>query len=334
MIALVFAGCSLFSKEQYVEAHKYPTGEKKPDQFEIPVVDPVPQVDSKDARLEKKPIPQAVQKKVPNAQLKRLKDHEGTGASSGKNTIKGTPAEVISQANTNAAQKPREEMFINAITVYDYMEGALYQVYCSPGHVTDIMLQPGEVLTCSPASGDTKGWKVDYTTSGVGSSSTVHIFVKPRFPDLQTNMVITTDKHIYHLEIQSLKKAYQAGVSWYYPSDEFTKITNRIQLENEQKQDIVSYISLENLNFDYEVSGKASWKPIRVFDDGHKTFIQFPDTIDTEELPPLFIESYGDKQLVNYRYQKGYYVVDRLFSKALLQLGTDHAEKVYIEKKG
>jgi type IV secretion system protein VirB9 len=123
-------------------------------------------------------------------------------------------------------------------------------------------------------------------------------------------------------------------VSWYYPKDELSSITNRINRSNELKQDIIANLKVSDLNFDYTMKGDASWKPLRVFDDGKKVFIQFPASVDQGELPPLFIFSKeSDTQLVNYRYQKNFYVVDRLFDKALLQLGTKSPEKVYIYRK-
>jgi type IV secretion system protein VirB9 len=244
------------------------------------------------------------------------------------------PSKVIDEANREAAQKPTEDRYINAVTVYDYMEGALYEIYSSPFHVTDIMLQPGETLTSPPAAGDTARWSLDVTTSGTGKDQRVHIFLKPHLPDLHMNIAVSTDKHMYHLECQSFSETYQAGVSWYYPKDELSSITNRINRSNELKQDIIANLKVTDLNFDYTIKGDASWKPLRVFDDGKKVFIQFPASVDQGELPPLFIFSKeSDSQLVNYRYQKNYYVVDRLFDKALLLLGTKSPEKVYIYRK-
>jgi len=277
--------------------------------FDIPVPDP---------------IPQEKIKKVPSAQLKKL-DYN-TSARKVQN-----PIQVIDTANRSAAQKPSQDRYINAVTVYDYMEGALYEIYTAPFHVTDIMLQPGETLTCSPAAGDTARWTLDVTTSGTGKDQRVHIFLKPHLPWLHTNIAVSTDKHIYHLECRSLEETYQAGVSWYYPKDTLTSLTERIIKVNDSRQDIIANLKVSDLNFDYTIKGTAAWKPLRAFDDGKKVFIQFPAGIDQGELPPLFIvTTESDTQLVNYRYQKNYYIVDRLFTKALLQLGSKRPEKVYI----
>ena len=59
-----------------------------------------------------------------------------------------------------ARVQPERTGVINAIQVFPYTEGALYQVYAKPGQVTDIALQEGEQLVGSGpvASGDTVRW--------------------------------------------------------------------------------------------------------------------------------------------------------------------------------
>lgn len=307
----VLMGCAQTEKVVPAQAVKAPS-QKRPS-FDIPVPDPVPQ---------------ERYKKVASQQLKKV------DVKSPKKKVQD-PAKVIDTANREAAQKPTEERYINAVTVYDYMEGALYEIYSSPFHVTDIMLQPGETLTSPPAAGDTARWSLDVTTSGTGKDQRVHIFLKPHLSGLHTNIAISTDKHIYHLECQSFSETYQAGVSWYYPKDEFSSLTTRIKAANDTKLDIIANLKVSDLNFNYTIKGDAAWKPLRAFDDGKKVFIQFPSDIDQGELPPLFIVTKeSDSQLVNYRYQKHYYVVDRLFDKALLQLGSRSPEKVFITRNG
>ncbi|MDT8872962.1 hypothetical protein RAA17_22335 [Komagataeibacter rhaeticus] len=53
------------------------------------------------------------------------------------------PTARVTQANLAARIQPTRAGFINAVQVYPYSPGALYQVYASPGEITDIMLQQG-----------------------------------------------------------------------------------------------------------------------------------------------------------------------------------------------
>ena len=71
------------------------------------------------------------------------------------------------------------------------------------------------------------------------------------------------------------------------------------------------------------IHGKTPrWQPIGVFDDGTKTYIQFPINMAATDAPPLFLVGPGDKaELVNYRFLNGYYVVDRLVDVAELRIG-------------
>ena len=240
------------------------------------------------------------------------------------------PAKAIASANKTAVQKPSSDKFINAITVYDYLPGSLYQLYCSPVHITDIMLAPGEALT-SAAAGDTIRWMVADTTSGAGATRRVHIYVKPVKAGLTTNLVVATDRHIYHLEAKSYNHTYQAAVEWNYPREAFTMLKRKQAQAREHNQQMIAGVNPQALNFDYRVTGDAPFKPVRVFDDGQKTYIEFPEIIKSAELPPLFIISGEDKpQIVNYRYKNRFYVVDRLFKTAMLAIGEKDQQKVFI----
>ena len=242
-------------------------------------------------------------------------------------------SKIIESANKRALLKPTPDSWINAVTVYDYIEGALYQVYCSPLYITDIMLEPGEKLTESPAAGDTVRWIIAVTSSGSGSKKRVHILLKPVASSLNTNLVVTTNRRVYHLQIHSIKKMNQAqaGISWRYPQNTFSSTKEFIKNQNLEDENYQVNVDVKHLNFNYTIEGKARWKPIRIFDDGKKTYIQFPDNIKVGELPPLFVISHEDKpQIVNYRFKSNFYIVDRLFFKALLQIGQKKPKKVFL----
>ena len=236
------------------------------------------------------------------------------------------PFEAIEQANASASIEPNSSNYLNAIQVYPYTPGSLYQVYCAPQQVTDIALQPGEELT-SVSAGDTIRWIVGDTVSGAIGGDQVHILVKPTKPSLATNLVITTSKRTYYLELHSYKDTYMAAVSWRYPREALglrgvKKMTRRAKSKTVASISKPS-LSIDNLNFRYEIKGdNPHWRPLRAFDDGKKVFIQFPERLDQGEAPPLFVMGRkGKSQLVNYRVKGSYYIVDRLFKTAELRLG-------------
>lgn len=238
----------------------------------------------------------------------------------------------VARANAEARVAPSREGYINAIQVWPYADGALYQIYTSPGRVTVIALQQGEELV-TVSAGDTVRWIVGDTASGAGVSLRVNILVKPTRIGLKTNLVITTNRRTYLLELSSTPQAWMASASWDYPKDRMLALQKQAQ-QAQVSAPVDSGLSLEQIKFRYAISGDSPpWKPLRAFDDGERVYIQFPAGIVQGELPPLFvIGAQGDGQLVNYRFRSPYYVVDRLFGAAELRLGRDKAEVVRIER--
>lgn len=238
----------------------------------------------------------------------------------------------VARANQEARMAPTREGYINAIQVWPYTDGALYQVYASPGRVTVISLQPGEELV-TVAAGDTVRWIVGDTSSGAGADLRVNVLVKPTRSSLKTNLVITTSRRTYLIELTSTEKTWIASVSWDYPKDRLLALQRQAQAASTAAP-VDAGLSLEQLRFRYAISGSnPPWKPLRAFDDGQKVYIQFPTGIAQGELPPLFvIGTQGDGQLVNYRFRSPYYIVDRLFGAAELRLGADKGDVVRIER--
>lgn len=187
--------------------------------------------------------------------------------------------------------------------------------------VTVIALQEGEELV-TVSAGDTVRWIVGDTASGSGATLRVNVLVKPTRVGLKTNLVITTNRRNYLLELSSTPQAWMASVSWDYPKDRMLALQKQAR-EAQAAAPVDSGLSLEQIRFRYAITGDGpSWKPLRAFDDGHRVYIQFPGGIAQGELPPLFvIGAQGDGQLVNYRFRSPYYVVDRLFGAAELRLG-------------
>lgn len=238
----------------------------------------------------------------------------------------------VSRANEDARVAPTREGYVNAIQVWPFAEGALYQVYASPGRVTAIALQEGEELV-TVSAGDTVRWVVGDTTSGSGASQRVSVLVKPTRTGLKTNMVISTNRRTYLLELSSTPQTWMASVSWDYPKDRMLALRKKAE-EAQASAPVESGLSLEQLRFRYAILGdNPAWKPLRAFDDGQRVYIQFPAAIAQTELPPLFvIGAQGDAQLVNYRFRAPYYVVDRLFGAAELRLGGGRGQVVRIER--
>lgn len=234
----------------------------------------------------------------------------------------------VQAANRDAVREPLAGDFLGAVQVYPWSEGALYRLYAAPGEVSDIALQPGEALV-SVAAGDTVRWIIGDTASGTGTARRTHILVKPSAAGLTTNLVIATDRRIYHILAQSNVRTAMTGIAWAYPDDALLALRGA---PLPQSESVAADLTLEQLNFDYRIEGdNPAWRPIRAFDDGRQVFIQFPPALAQGEAPPLFVTGEkGRAELVNYRVRGLYYVVDRLFAAAELRMGEKDQQVVRI----
>ena len=245
---------------------------------------------------------------------------------------KTVPTRAVATANRLATVEPTPGMFLNARQLYVWSNGSVYHVYTAPGMVTDIALQPGEGLV-AVAAGDTARWVIGDTTSGSGETKQTHILVKPFAAGLSTNLIITTDRRTYHMRLSSSSGPAMAAMAWTYPQDALLALKRQAEVAEAAKP-IAPGLAVEHLHFNYRISGdKPHWRPLRAFDDGRQTFIEFLPSIANGEAPPLFlIGAEGKAELVNYRMQGHYYVVDRIFDRAELRLGTKKQQVVRITR--
>jgi type IV secretion system protein VirB9 len=249
-----------------------------------------------------------------------------TPARGGKEKEASEPTERIESANGASRVQPRKAGYFNAVQVFPYSTGALYQIYAAPGQVTDIALEPGEQLIGSGplAAGDTVRWVVGDTESGSGDTRRVHVMVKPTRAAIETNLVLNTDRRTYLIELRSREKSYMPSVSWFYPED------RAVRARGLPPKPFIPDSTQRRYRYAFE-GDNPPWRPVSAFDDGRKVYIEFSPGIGQGEMPPLFvIDSDGKTALVNYRVFGNVLIVDRLFAAAELRLGGEEQQKVRI----
>ena len=268
-----------------------------------------------------------------NFQKPKLKRHAAHPFARDMAGARVSPILRVRAANRSAVIEPANSNYLGSTQVYPWTEGALYRLYTAPGRVSDVALQAGERLI-SVAAGDTVRWVIGDTESGAGSTRRTHILVKPTSPGLRTNLIIATDRRVYHVEIESIEGAAMASVSWTYPDDPLLVLHPPAPAAHDAPA--AAGVEVDALNFDYRIEGDAApWRPLRAFDDGHQVFIEFPPSLSQGEAPPLFVRGEGGQpELVNYRVRGRYYVVDRLFGEAELRLGERRQKVVRIVREG
>ena len=236
------------------------------------------------------------------------------------------PIARVEAANGAARIEPRREGYFNAVQVFPYSPGGLYQVYVAPGQVTDIALEPGEQLTGSGpvAAGDTVRWIIGDTESGNGDTRRVHILVKPTRPAIETNLVVNTDRRTYLIELRAHERPYMPSVAWFYPESRGKSLR--------ALPPVPVLPEIAQRRYRYAIEGdKPPWRPANAYDDGRKVYIEFSPGIVQGEMPPLFIIGPdGKPELVNSRTYGNVLIVDRLFAAAELRLGGEDQQKVRI----
>jgi type IV secretion system protein TrbG len=217
--------------------------------------------------------------------------------------------------------------------VYTYGTG-LPTVICAPLRLCVIELEPGEKLVGEPHIGDSVRWLIEPASSGAGMVESALLVVKPKVAGLDTNLILTTDRRLYYLRLVSTAHEYIARTSFEYPAAETARWQAHLRQQQRRARDAAAQSHLaplrtiEDLYFDYRVAGKhRELQPVRIFDDGEKTYIQVRDEVRHRELPVLVVVGDKGPEMVNYRVKGTLFIVDRLFEHAALILGAGKKAK-------
>ncbi|MDZ4690303.1 TrbG/VirB9 family P-type conjugative transfer protein [Terricaulis sp.] len=232
-----------------------------------------------------------------------------------------TPIEIVSSANDAARQRPSPEAFSAARQIYPYAPGALYELYASPTHISVILLEPGEIIT-GIAAGDTARWMVTEVEAEAQQDPRTIVLVKPQSVGLATNIVIATDRRTYLVEARAVSEArYSAEIAWTYPSRDLRAASPESAPHN----------------FEYRIrtvrGAVPRWLPARVFDDGRRTWIEFPPDVEATDMPPVFVITPEGAELANTRVDGRRLMIDRLIDRAELRLGVRAPIIVRIERE-
>lgn len=204
-------------------------------------------------------------------------------------------------------------------------------VICQPKQVTDIELEPGESVTPNGLHyGDTVRWSIAPSISGTSGAPTTHLIVKPVAAGLNTSLVCATDRRMYHIRLVSAEADWTPYVSFSYPENERAQWLLYQEQQKKQREEATlrnatgpgTTAFVGELDFEYRIEGVASWKPVRVYNDGVKTIVQMPHAMQQTEAPALLVVGSDKKeQLVNYRLHGDRFIVDQIFEKAVLIAG-------------
>ena len=186
---------------------------------------------------------------------------------------------------------------------------------------------------------------LDQTRGGKDGSSLVYI--KPLFEDLDTNIIITTDKRVYYFDVKTSKSMFNPMVRFNYPletqiiayADETRVKELTAPITTDKKlSETMSYIpSNEVRDLNYEIKDSNLISPDLVYNNGVKTFVRMKKGI--QEMPILeVLDANGKPEKVNQRVEEkdGYkfFIVDKIFEQGQTKLGNTTARfnRIKIEK--
>ncbi|MCY3630505.1 MAG: TrbG/VirB9 family P-type conjugative transfer protein [Bacteroidetes bacterium] len=187
-----------------------------------------------------------------------------------------------------------------------------------------IELEPGEVLL-SLGAGDHVRWNIDHGTTGPGGS-TIYITISPTDFNLTTNLVISTDRRMYHMTLDSPPRkhgpdsqnpmpGYTRHVMFYYPSKHHV-----VSQPAEKPNTSTVGTNLDELNYGYSwrTENDFPWVPLAVFDDGERVYLRIPDGIDPGAV--LLIGDEHNSRLGSYILRDDFLIIERVFDEARIVL--------------
>lgn len=262
-----------------------------------------------------------------------------------------SPVNVPLNGKEKKAVKLSKKWINNDVTPFLSNGGKLMYVFgstlptiiCSPLMGSDLELQAGESVK-DVLLGDTARWRWQTTSSGEAGREKTHIIFKPTDTGLVTTAVIPTNRRVYHIKLVSNRKNYTPYVGFEYPEDQRRLLQQQFAQQAKKKTwktaptTAGTAVDLSTLDFGYDVTGKANWKPLQVYNDGTRTIIRLPQEAAQSDLPVLLVEKAGQEALVNYRVRtKGKHtslIVDEIFEEAMLIAGVgSHQQKIKIRKQ-
>lgn len=304
-----------------------------PFEVEVPAIEPVTKPaeltlpNASNSAVEK---PSVAAKPAPSTQQTIPALKVATKASNDEiDGYKYPPARKAAEKSTRWANSKKAMVAMNQGGRVDMIFGqSVPKIGCAYLRVCSVELEAGETVNKVDA-GDPVRWSITPAIVGEGANRTVHVIIKPKSdePGLFTNVKIATNRRMYDLDIFSVNSAenFVRRIGFTYPENDQRAWEAQRQAMAKEESMVTAQLpsmSVDKLNFNYDIDGDHPHRPVRVFDDTDKTYVQMGIGFRSQEAPVLvLIGDDGKEQLVNYRLKNGYYIVDKIFKKAAMIVG-------------
>lgn len=226
-----------------------------------------------------------------------------------------------------AAVEPTDSPADPRIKTVVYRERDVVVIKGHYGYSTTIEFGANEVVE-NVAIGDSVAWQV------VRSDSRPNLlFLKPMEANANTNMTVVTNQRIYSFELSAYKSSSQRNknlsfrIRFTYPGEDAKELADFSAGIMSPSGDLIDGTRPDDWNFDYSFSGDTNLRPVRAFDDGRFTYLQFAKIKTT---PAIFlVDDEGNESLVNFTRQGKYMVIERLGRQFTLRDGKDSVACIF-----
>ena len=221
---------------------------------------------------------------------------------------------IVATPNARADWMPAPGKGDPKIRVAPYSRNRVYRLYGYVGYQIDIEFARGERFK-GLAAGNIEG--IAFKAQGR------HLFIKPRFPHLRTNLTVLTNRRSYEFD-------YSVSPSAPDPAARQVIYALRFRYPRRSSAAVVSHVNQRIAaalargpatprNYDYWYCGNPSLKPQAVWDNGVQTWIRFGAR---QALPAIFVlGADGSESLVNFSIHHGDVVVQRDVRRLMLRRG-------------
>lgn len=214
------------------------------------------------------------------------------------------------------------------IQQYQFEPGRTYEIRTGLGITTQIELSANEKVQ-DYSTGFSSGWELNRRENV--------FYLKPNNVDVDTNMMVRTDKREYIFELKvvatdwtTLEQAKRAGVQYKvtfaYPNDPaFEEIA---QAQPEVEGQTTGFVTGRPYNFEYSYASrsKTPWLvPVSVYDDGKFTYVEMPDLkqFPTGNFPAIYgrQKRRGDEFVLNTTVEKNTIIIHGTYPFLVIRHG-------------
>jgi len=184
--------------------------------------------------------------------------------------------------------------------IVTYAEVQTVILEAAAGFQLTVEFDEGEQIK-SAAAGDGASWQVS------APERSRQFFVRPNSGAAPTNLTVITNRRSYYFLLMpsaQMTASTALSVRFNYPSQQ-ASVAKLVEPAAKQSGS-------------YRLKGAAAIRPSLIWDDGEKTFLDWPEGT---EAPAIFtIDSAGNESLVNSYHRDGKFVIDAVYSRLVFRL--------------